>query len=385
MRLGSKEGLELAQKSGVAGVARHVMESEGGFVQKFTKEYAKWGGVSSSEDAIRYLSHQTALGDLLQRSGKTWSQVVAEGRGHAYQAAAYDAVLATQHTYGGMGRSPYFDHWLGKPLSGLLLQFSQYPGFAYKQTEMLAKMAAQNPGALMRYFAIGGVLLRTLDQYHVDASRTVGMGYLQGGSGPGGLINSPTANMLHEMQGFNEALNSDDPAKVKLAGDRAGSWLTQALPGVSAIAKAHRQGKQSAEMEVRGQKGDFVRSLEPGEKIPTALGLPTVEGRIHRQIQEQQLQAARDWLSARKDGTERFIKRVDSGDLDGAVQLAEELANMGIPLSSSMLEAQTQARYVGRVLRTQLKYVDILPPELLDQINAMSQFPQELQPEPEQE
>jgi hypothetical protein len=385
MRLGSKEGLELAKKSGVAGVARHITENEDGFVQKLTKAYAKWGGVSSSEDAIRYLSHQAALGDLLQRSGKTWSQVVAEGRGHAYQAEAYDAVLRTQHMYGGMGRSPYFDHWLGKPLAGLLLQFSQYPGFAYKQTEMLAKMAAQDPGALMRYFAVGGILLRTLDQYHVDASRTVGMGYLKGGSGPGGLINSPTANMLHEMQGFNEALNSDDPAKVKLAGDRAGSWLTQALPGVSAIAKAHKQGKQSAEMEVRGQKGDFVRSLEPGEKLPVALGLPTVEGRIHRQIQEQQLQAARDWLAARKDGTERFIKRVDSGDLEGAVQLAEELANMGIPLSSSMLEAQTQARYVGRVLRTQLKYVDILPPELLDQINAMSQFPQELQPEPEQE
>jgi hypothetical protein len=310
-----------------------------------------------------------------------WEQVVAEGRGHAYQAEAYDAVLNTQHLYGGQGRSPYWDHWLGRPLASLATQFSNFPGFAYKQTEMLERMAAQDPGALVRYFALGGMMLRTMDQFHIDASRVVGLGYLQGGSGKGGWINSPTGNLIHQMQGVNEAMATDDPSKVKLAVDQVDAWVDAAIPFVSSLAQAYRQGKRSADMEIRGKDGSLERSLEPAEKIPTMLGLPTSEGRVHRQIREQQTQAVKDWIFVRKDATERFIKMVDRGDWDGAQQYAQLLAEHGIPLSPNMIEAQAQARYVGSVLRTQMKYSDILSPELLDQINLMSQFPQDMQGE----
>jgi hypothetical protein len=377
MRLASPEGLALAEKSGVAGVARHVIESENGFVQRLYKAAGKYGGASSSEDAIRYLNQQSALGDLLQRAGKTWEQVVAEGRGHAYQAEAYDAVLNTQHLYGAQGRSPYWDHWLGRPMASLATQFSNFPGFAYKQTEMLGRMAAQDPGALVRYFALGGMMLRTMDQFHVDASRVVGLGYLQGGSGKGGWINSPSGNLIHEMQGVNEAMATDDPTKVKLAVDKVDAWVDSAIPFVSSLAAAYRQGTRSASMEVRGPGGSLDRSLAPEEKVPTMLGLPTREGRIARQVREQQTQAVKDWIFVRRDATERFIKMVDRGDFDKAQQYAQILAEHGIPLSPNMIEAQAQARYVGSVLRTQMKYSDVLSPELLDQINLMSQFPHE--------
>ena len=375
LRLGTKQGRELAEKSGVLGQARHMMHGESGLVHKVIREAGKYSGASTSEDIIRSLAHSAALSDLVARSGKSWRQIVAEGKGHSFQAEAFISTLRTQHMYGQGGRSPYLDMWLGRRGSAFVTQFSQWPGYAYKQSEMLLRHVHENPSALLRYFAMGGLVLRAMEEKGIDAHRMTGMGYvMESDPSVAGLINSPEMNFMVEVQNINEAMAENDPEAMTKHTKRATDLVLDIIPGIGLAIRHNRAFNENRSGRAETAAGKGVRELEEGEGRLRQLGLPTQANRVANQIREQQQEQIKDWYYQRKIVTERFIDMVDNEDYDEAQRYAEKMTEMGFPLSQNLYQAKTQAQYIGAILNTQMKYKSILPPELLDRMNMEGQI-----------
>jgi hypothetical protein len=366
LRLATKQGRRAAEQSGVMTGMRAHFEDSSGFFRRFQDTMGDIGLVESSEATNRGFSYQAALSDMINRSGKSWKQIRADGLAHAFVADAVRSAEFTQHIYGTMGRSPTLSRFLGKPLANLATQFLSFP---YKQLEFQVRLFKENPGFLIRYFTQSGIMQRIAAQAGLDLESSTGMGFLpdtrEGRPGPV----SPAVDLMMSAQDYMEALNDNDPAAVDRAHAQMSQKMLGLVPGISQIAKAGRNMDAAMRGETVNARGEFESNIGGLERGVRSFSLPAVEARRRRQFREQIDQQRKSVLFDQRKGLERFMNAVDSGDFEEAENIFLELSRKGIFLSDSSVEGAVDARVYSLKLRTLERNKQFLSPELFERIN----------------
>jgi len=368
MQMMTKEGRALAKASGVQRQWTKIYE--GPF-----KEYADFmstlGGPNASEFYVRGLSLHAALSETMNRSGRTWAQLVDEGLGPAVLHEAVGAAEFTQHVYGVAGRSPYFARALGK--SGAVIG-TQFLSFPYKQSGFLLSMAAENPGHAMRYFAYSGAIQRmAAEGASIDASQFVGLGYIPTprANRPGPL--SPGFEAIASMMDWQTALTGENPNEIDKAGANLSRSLFAAVPGLRPIEKAIKGQAELATGQVTrtGSAGqtENVRQLEiPEEALTSLLQVQSVQEKAFRQREQQSREQVNNRLFFMKKLAKEAVKAHNTQNYDDYITLREKLVEMGIFINGDPGVGAIEAQYLSRDVRTLMRNPLFVPPDIIPSI-----------------
>ncbi len=333
LRLATKEGRRTAEESGVLKEALHSLEAMPQNASRALEDAYKVMDVGQkTEHLLRGVAVNTALSELVNRSGRTWKEIRAAGLDQAFIAEAARATDRSQHTFGPMGRSPYLHTLLGHTGYQATIQLGTYP---WKQSEYLLRNMAGDPGFIVRYLTYSGIFARmAAETLGVAAGPSVGFGYAQSVINPrkGRILQySPGVELLASTVDLWEAWRSGDPSEAALAREKLWTAAEAGIPFINQFERYARNLREALagrteKFQEREPLGEVTRQLvagqpeitqvervlEPDERILHALGVQTVQDRIEigqRREEKQARQARESRTLARANRREEARRR----------------------------------------------------------------------------
>lgn len=355
LQFATPEGRAMAERSGVYKQALHSLSHETTLSGKTLSSNLPRSANKALESAynamdvgqrteylLRGLSVNTALGEQVRRSGKTWAEIKAAGLDEAFIKEAARITDRTQHVFGPTGRSPYLHTLLGHTGYQATIQLGTYP---YKQTEFILKSMSKDPGFIVRYLTYSGIMAHmAAETLGVATGPAVGFGYADSITNPrkGRIVSySPGLEWISSSIDLFKAWRSGDPAEIEKAQGALWRATEAGAFGVNQFERYARNMREAfagkkEKFQDRAPFRDVVaqlragnpevkhaeRPLQGGERVLHALGVQTVQDRVAQVTKDQKRQhrfdRQRRLMDARKQRA-NTLKDYE-GALDGYTQ-----------------------------------------------------------------
>ena len=364
MRMATKEGRDIAKSARVDKIWDTMLETPEARAMLKELQDLPVAGLHRMEFDIRGMTFWTALENTMNDLGfKTFKEL--EESGFANR-AMFDAVRRTEsinHFYGVAGRSPVFNQI--SPGPGASQTAMQFLSFGPKQVEELVSQYMENPGFIMRYMAMSGIMTRiAAQQFGVDTSENVGMGFIEPSAEALKRGGGPGIQALKSMAQVFQAFDDHDWIKMQEAAATFAQTAQRAVPLATMMFNMSGAASELHNKEkISPRTGEKVRDLnlkkgDPfNERFATALQLPSVQDRLQKQFDEAATKNVSRPMFEMREALKEYKRTLAGGDSDKLTEAIERLADLGIPFDPTMGVASRDMllRNVDRNIRTLLE------------------------------